>query len=186
MGNYTVGCKKATQKNKRGEIVELYNYLFKKEQCKDCPHRDKCISPKGGKKAARKLRVTASAPFFYEKSQEQKTPEFQEKYKKRAAQEWKNGEMKRFHGMNRARGWGKRSVSFQAKFTAIAVNLKRIAALWRDMELAETKAAPFPKRFPQPTPPKECQGIIAHILQKCRENDTLSCLLFPLFSHAYA
>jgi len=67
--------------------------------------------------------------LFYEKSQEQKTPEFQEKYKKRSAQEWKNGEMKRFHGMARARGWGLRSVSTQVKLTVIAVNIKRIATL---------------------------------------------------------
>ncbi len=33
------------------------------------------------------------------------------------------------HGMARARGWGKRSVTFQIKLTAIAVNLKRIAAI---------------------------------------------------------
>lgn len=31
--------------------------------------------------------------------------------------------------MSRARGWGLRSISFQAKLTAIAVNLKRIAAI---------------------------------------------------------
>lgn len=37
--------------------------------------------------------------------------------------------MKRFHGMSRARGWGLRSMLFQAKLTAIAVNLKRIAAI---------------------------------------------------------
>jgi hypothetical protein len=43
--------------------------------------------------------------------------------------EWKNAEMKRFHGLARATGWGLRSMSFQAKFTAIAVNLKRIANL---------------------------------------------------------
>ena len=52
-----------------------------------------------------------------------------EKYKKRSAQEWKNGEMKRFHGLSRAIGWGLRSILFQAKLTAIAVNLKRIAAI---------------------------------------------------------
>lgn len=40
-----------------------------------------------------------------------------------------NGEMKRFHGLFRARGWGLRSILFQAKLTAIAVNLKRIAAI---------------------------------------------------------
>ena len=37
--------------------------------------------------------------------------------------------MKRFHGLARAKGYGLRSVSLQAKFTAIAVNLKRIARI---------------------------------------------------------
>ena len=37
--------------------------------------------------------------------------------------------MKRFHGLSRARGWGLRSILFQAKLTAIAVNLRRIAAI---------------------------------------------------------
>ena len=81
------------------------------------------------KKQERRLDVATSTALFYEKSQEQKSPEFQEKYKKRSTQEWKNGEMKRFHGMIRARGWGLRSVSTQVKLTVIAVNLKRIAAL---------------------------------------------------------
>lgn len=33
------------------------------------------------------------------------------------------------HGLARARGYGLRAVTIQAKLTAIAVNLKRIAAL---------------------------------------------------------
>jgi len=37
--------------------------------------------------------------------------------------------MKNNHGLNRARGHGKRSMSIQAKLTAIAVNLKRIAGI---------------------------------------------------------
>jgi hypothetical protein len=37
--------------------------------------------------------------------------------------------MKRFHGLDRARGYGLKSMSIQAKLTALAVNLKRIAAL---------------------------------------------------------
>jgi IS5 family transposase len=113
--------------------------------------------------------------------------EYTKKYKKRAAQEWKNGEMKRFHGMNRARGWGKRSVSFQAKFTAIAVNLKRIAALWREGELrADAKAAIKPKRFPQAEPPDGCRGFLAPIDRKNRENTALFWPLFPLFSAIFA
>ncbi len=77
---------------------------------------------------------------------------------------------------------GKRSVSFQAKFTAIAVNLKRIAALWRDMELANAKAALKPKSFPQAAPPDGCRGLTAPICQKSRENTALYSPLFPLFS----
>ena len=127
MGNHTVSKKKTIQGNGRGDKYEIYSYIFKKEQCENCSYRDTCIGK--SKSKSRKLRVTTSAPIFYEISQEQKKPEFLEKYKKRSAQEWKNGEMKRFHGMSRARGWGLRSVTFQAKLTAIAVNLKRIAAL---------------------------------------------------------
>ena len=89
------------------------------------------------KKQARRLDVATSTALFYEKSQEQKSPEFQEKYKKRSAQEWKNGEMKCFHGMVRARGWGLRSVSTQVKLTVIAVNLKRIASLVGNREQAK-------------------------------------------------
>lgn len=130
MGNHTVSCKKFLGGNGRGDKYEKFSYLFKKEQCANCPHRDMCIGK--GKNKARKLVVGASAPIFYEKSMEQKTPEFQEKYKKRSAQEWKNAELKRFHGMTRAKGWGLKSITFQAKLTAIAVNLKRIAALVDD------------------------------------------------------
>jgi len=55
--------------------------------------------------------------------------EFLDKYKNRACHEWKNGEMKRFHGLDRAKGYGLRSMGMQARLTALAVNLKRIAKL---------------------------------------------------------
>ena len=35
--------------------------------------------------------------------------------------------MKKFHGLDRAKGYDQLSMSIQAKLTAIAVNLKRIA-----------------------------------------------------------
>ena len=75
------------------------------------------------------MEVGINAPEFYGYSQEQKSEEFKEKYKKRTCQEWKNGEMKNFHGLNCARGYSKRSMSIQAKLTALAVNLKRIASI---------------------------------------------------------
>lgn len=141
MGNYTVSCKKKIRHKGTDRQYEYYSYLFKKDQCRNCPHRDQCMGK--NKTQARRLDVSASTPLFYEKSQEQKTPEFQEKYKKRSAQEWKNGEMKRFHGMVRARGWGLRSVSTQVKLTVIAVNLKRIAALVINREQLNRKIFPL-------------------------------------------
>jgi Transposase DDE domain len=75
------------------------------------------------------MEVGINTPEFYEYSQKQKTGEFKERYKKRACIEWKNGEMKNFHGLDRARGYGQRSMSTQAKLTAMAVNLKRIAKI---------------------------------------------------------
>ncbi|MDQ1000385.1 hypothetical protein QFZ28_000785 [Neobacillus niacini] len=82
------------------------------------------------KKQARKILVVGlNTAEFYEISQYQKIEEFKEKYKKRASIEGKNSELKRFHGLSRARGYGLLSVSKQSKLATIAVNLKRIAAL---------------------------------------------------------
>lgn len=119
-GNKTV--KRTHKRRKDGR--ESYRYYFEREKCKSCPKRDDCIK---GKTQAKILEVGINTPEFYGYSQEQKLPEFKEKYKSRSCQEWKNGEMKNFHGLDRARGYGLRSMSVQAKLTALAVNLKRIA-----------------------------------------------------------
>lgn len=111
-------------KDKRGK--EYYKYAFEKEQCRNCPLRENCIKEK---RVGKILVISINTPEFYGYSQEQKTEEFKEKYRKRACQEWKNGEMKNFHGLDRARGYGLKSMSNQAKLTALAVNLKRIASI---------------------------------------------------------
>ena len=119
-GNKTESKKYAKVKSGR----EYYRYYFEKEKCRNCPLREECIKEKRVRKV---LVVGLNTPEFYGYSQEQKTEEFKEKYKKRACQEWKNGEMKNFHGLDRAKGYGLISMTIQAKLTAIAVNLKRIA-----------------------------------------------------------
>ena len=121
-GNKTVSRKYTKRKSGK----ETYKYYFEKESCRNCSRRNECITEK---KVGRVLEVGINAPEFYGYSQEQKTVEFKEKYKKRACQEGKNGEMKNFHGLNCARGNSKRSMSIQAKLTALAVNLKRIASI---------------------------------------------------------
>ena len=76
------------------------------------------------------LGVSQNAPTYYKYSQFNKTEEFKKEYRKRARIEGKNAEMKRFHGLARANGYGLLAVSKQAKLTAIAVNLKKIAKLF--------------------------------------------------------
>ena len=119
--------KSRSRKKKRQKDFESYKYYFKPDQCRNCPHREECI--KKARSVRKILDVSVNAPEYYEYSQFEKTDEFREKYKQRAGIERKNAEMKRFHGLARARGYGLRSVSLQAKFTALAVNLKRIAKL---------------------------------------------------------
>lgn len=126
-GNRTVEKKRYKSKAKscKGGYREGYKYYFEMSQCKICPKHDECA-----KKSARKiLNLGLNTTEFYEISQYQKEEEFKEKYKKRATIEAKNAEIKRFHGLNRAIGYGLLSMSKQAKLTAIAVNIKRIAAI---------------------------------------------------------
>ena len=110
MGNGTVSKKRKTN-NSHGKTEEIYSYTFEREQCRSCPFRGICMGK--SKAIARTMRISLSTPFFYEESQRQKQPEFLLKYKNRSAHEWKNGEMKRFHGMDRAKGWGLKSVTCQ-------------------------------------------------------------------------
>ena len=128
IGNRTVK-KTSKTKKKNGKPYKVFVYTFDKEGCRGCPHREECMGRASG---GRRFQISENTPVYYQESQRQKSPEFLEKYKKRAAEEWKNAEMKRFHGLARAKGWGLRSMAFQAKFTAIAVNLKRIANLIRE------------------------------------------------------
>lgn len=126
-GNTTIKKKyyKAKSKGTRSGIREGYKYFFEKNQCKACPMHDECAK----KTVGRILIVSLNATLFYEINQYQKTEEFKEKYKKRASIEGKNAELKRFHGLHRARGYGLLGVSTQSKLAAIAVNIKRIAAI---------------------------------------------------------
>ena len=129
MGNRTVKKKQKLKKLGNGESALYFTYTFDKEGCNGCPYREACMGRASG---GRRFIISENTPAYYQESQRQKSQEFLNKYKKRAVEEWKNAEMKRFHGLARARGWGLRSMAFQAKFTAIAVNLKRIANLIRE------------------------------------------------------
>lgn len=122
-GNETVRKRDTSNKNRKS-----LTYYFEKSKCKECPYREKCIVTQ--KSIAKKLNIGMNAPKYYEYSQFNKTENFLNKYKQRARIEGKNAEMKRFHGLARARGYGLKSVEIQAKMTAIVVNLKKIAKVF--------------------------------------------------------
>ena len=122
-GNETIETK--TRTTKYGIKIR---YKFEKACCRECPYRNECIGKE--KKVAKILEVGQNAPKYYQYNQFSKTEEFKKEYKKRARIEGKNAEMKRFHGLARANGYGLLAVSKQAKLTAIAVNLKKIAMLF--------------------------------------------------------
>jgi radical SAM protein with 4Fe4S-binding SPASM domain len=128
MGNRTES-KATVTKKQHGEEKQVLQYKFEKAQCAGCAHRAECMGKCKAK--ARTLVISVNTPEFYEISQSQKSEEFLEAYKKRSSIEWKNAELKRFHGLDVARGWGRAGVTVQTKLTAIAVNLKRIASIIR-------------------------------------------------------
>ena len=119
-GNESGTGKKKIKKNQ-------IEYRFERECCRNCPHREQCIGK--SKLIAKKLSVGTSIAELYEHSQFTQSEDFLERYKVRAKIEPKNSEMKRFHGLDRAVGYGLKGVLLQSIFTAIAVNLKRMAAL---------------------------------------------------------
>lgn len=121
LGNHTAQKKQSKKKNR----TSIY-YYFEKDMCKGCPRKADCLT---GKEKHKRIEVSANTADYFEHNQFTKSEEFKEGYKKRASHEWKNGELKRFHGLDRARGYGLKSISTQAKLTALAVNLKRIANL---------------------------------------------------------
>jgi transposase len=126
-GNNTVSKKaRISNRSDKGEYTN-YEYTFNKEGCVGCPLREECIKKAKGK--AKKLVVGEYAAEYYAHSQWANTAEFISEYKKRTVIEGKNGELKCHHGLDRANGYGTDSVSTQAKLTAIAVNLKKVANL---------------------------------------------------------
>ena len=126
MGNETLRVKTRTCE-RNGKKKKWLDYSFERERCSSCPRRAECIGK--SKRIGKLLTVSVNTPELYEYSQRAKSPEFLEEYRKRANIEPKNAELKRFHGLDRARGYGLRSIRIQAKLTALAVNLKRIAKM---------------------------------------------------------
>ena len=97
-------------------------FYFKKEICSQCSLKYQCTKQEG-----RTIAIGKHHDLMIEAKEYNKTQDFKDDMKERAHIEPKNAEMKRFHGMARARYWGLPKVNVQFIITAIVVNVKRLA-----------------------------------------------------------
>jgi IS5 family transposase len=97
-------------------------FYFKKEICRECILKDQCT-----KQEKRTITIGKHHELIKEAKEYNKTQDFKDDMKERAHIEPKHAEMKRFHGMERAKYWGLPKVNIQFIITAITVNVKRLA-----------------------------------------------------------
>ena len=97
-------------------------FYLKKEICQQCVLKDQCT-----KQERRTITIGKHHELIKEAKEYNKTQDFKDDMKERAHIEPKHAEMKRFHGMARARYWGLPKVNVQFIITAIVVNVKRLA-----------------------------------------------------------
>jgi len=99
------------------------NYRFEwTYHCKNCPLKDQCL---GKGQPHRTLLVGQYHTQLQARRKEQKTPEFQNKSRHRNAIEGTQSELKRAHGLGRARYRGLEKVRLQNYFAGAACNAKR-------------------------------------------------------------
>jgi len=97
-------------------------YFFKPEICQQCAIKDFCT-----KQNRRTVTIGKHHELITKAKEYNKTQDFKDDMKERAHIEPKQAEMKRFHGMARARYWGLSKVNIQFIITALVVNVKRLA-----------------------------------------------------------
>ncbi|WP_408006191.1 IS1182 family transposase [Pseudalkalibacillus sp. A8] len=111
---------------------QMNTFYFDVDICKECPLKEGCY--KEGKKSK-----TYSIRIISEEHQQQMkyldSEEYQERKKVRPSIEHKNAELKRFHGLTRAKYRGLLGMKIQTYLSVFAVNIKRMTKLLPQNEL---------------------------------------------------
>jgi len=97
-------------------------YYFSVESCRECPYQEGCPPLNEGR-----VRVFVSEDDQLKLLDE--NPERKEALKKRSLIERRFGGSKKWHGLGRARYWGKAKVAIQALMTFLVMNVKRMVKL---------------------------------------------------------
>lgn len=112
------GCRTMISYYNKGNGSLLYH--FKRSDCQNCNLKPECT-----KLDHRTITINKHYPIFEEAKKYSKSQDFKDDMRMRAHIEPKQGEMKRFHGLERAKFWGIEKLNVQALLTGIVVNLKR-------------------------------------------------------------
>src|SRR5665811_1029220 len=99
-------------------------FFFNKKDCANCKLKQKCTVQK-----RRTIAISEHYELLKKAKEYNKTDDFKEDMKQRAHIEPKQGEMKRYHGLQRAKYWGLPKMNIQAAISAIVVNVKRFVTL---------------------------------------------------------
>jgi transposase len=112
------GCR--TIISNTNEKTGMITFYFKKEFCQHCVLKEACT-----KQDRRTITIGPHHDLIVEAKKYNETQDFKDDMKERAHIEPKHSEMKRNHGMVRARYWGLSKLNIQLIITAITVNVKR-------------------------------------------------------------
>jgi transposase len=108
---------------------DIRMFHFPMTKCNICPVQSKCTNEKNGRRTVGISKVNKE---LREAEVYNKTEQFRNEMRLRPAIEGKLSELKRYHGMTRARYRGLKKVGLQFYFTAAAVNIKRWIKLITD------------------------------------------------------
>jgi len=116
------GCR--TMVWNHNEKTEKITFFFNKKDCGNCELKQKCTVQE-----SRTITISEHYELLKKAREYNKTDDFKEDMKQRAHIEPKQGEMKRYHGLQRAKYWGLPKMNIQATISAIVVNVKRFVTL---------------------------------------------------------
>ena len=116
------GCRTMVWNN--NQKTETITFYFNKKDCGNCKLKEKCTVQE-----RRTITISQHYELLKRAREYNKTDNFKEDMKQRAHIEPKQGEMKRYHGLVRAKYWGLPKMNIQATISAIVVNVKRVITM---------------------------------------------------------
>ena len=123
-GKISTECSRITETKLQ---LTCFYFAWAKTVCAICPLKDQCLSKKK-RLPFRTLQVGEKHMIVQERRNLCKTPEYQQRMRRRNAIEGTNSELKRAYGLGRSRYRRLAKTDVQMQFTAAACNIRRWAA----------------------------------------------------------